>query len=110
MNGLAKLTHKTVTNPLMVYRAFRGQLINWRDTISPTFRFMLFGIFSFMAYFIFTNLGTLKVDMLNQLAAVALFEIVPFIITILLIILGYTALLCSLIAAKLGESLLSDPI
>jgi len=75
-----------------------SQILDWQNTISYKFRFILCGIFAFLAYFILSQLGKIAPEFLSLLDKSA-FEFRVF-------ILGYAGLLFSILAAALFNSLL----
>lgn len=87
-------------------RLLRVQMRTWEKSIRYELRFVLCGIFTFLAFFILNNLGKIEVKSLNWLAENAFFGLSNFMLLLFTIALGYLGLIFSIIAVALFNSLL----
>lgn len=78
----------------------------WQSEIRTELRFILCGIFSYMAYAIFSQLGPVMVGNEEKLVSLGFEKPGFFILAVLVIFLGYIGLLFSIVAGALYASLL----
>lgn len=79
---------------------------NWQNRINFHLRFILCGIFSFVAYSIFEVLKGITIEQQNSLMIAMFGEPSAALLVFYIVFLGYLGLYCALIAAALFSSLL----